>query len=357
MTTIYFPLTAKTVQTFKNAKCTINHPLNNKTIYDPRATDFDISILDEDKMIAHVLDCYTALCAVQQWRISKEENKPPTKTQQAKNKAFKIAMSVMSQVIRHDDAERPKYGPAISKTIKAFTDQLDGRSWIPLQWASFAIETSVGDLFGVTEEDVQLLHANDPLAFTRCLGPSNPAQILCMQPVTTCRMSLIRYFSICNQKAVLNSNPSLLHVTCEHGEPTLELLQFLLQLHSSQLTKIFTGSDTPLAKLFSRDGCNDELITCLLDIDSSVVAVSGAISSCIYSEDQSTTLKKLDILLKANPEAAGYRFEGCNFLHEIAGAFETAAHHATSFGKKKCLGHFVLSSCNGFWCYIQRKSH
>ena len=186
MKTVYFHLSEKSVQTFVNANCvnvtSVHKTLKKKPIiYQPYATDFDVSILDEDKMMAHILECYAALCAAQQWRNRRDKEEDNFATQKAKNKAFKIAMSVMSQGIRHDDADLPNCGPALPKIVDRSEKKSDGRSWIPLQWATVAFETPIGDLFGLTEDDVHLLHANDPLAFARCLGSSNPAQLLCMQ--------------------------------------------------------------------------------------------------------------------------------------------------------------------------------
>ena len=288
-------------------------------------------------MMAHMLECYAALCAAQQHRNCKEQSSrfSANKTQQAKNKAFKIAMSVMSQGIRHDnDTDLPDCSSALSDLIEGNEKHTDGHGWIPLQWATITLETPVGDLFGLTEEDVHLLHANDPMAFARCLKQSNPAQLLCMQPMTTCRMSLLRYFSICNQQAVIKSNPSLLHVVCKHGYPTLELLQFLLQLYSSQLTTIFNHADQTLEYLCSRDGCNHQLINCLLEVDSSAKAVGEALSSSIHSDDFSTMLEKVDMLLKVNPEAAKYRSDvRSNLSHDIVWCSERAARPATYPGR------------------------
>ena len=68
-----------------------------------RYPDFDTCVFDEDKMMTHILDCYAALCSFQQYRGSKEQsNKLDSKTQHAKNKAFKVAMSLMSKGMTHD---------------------------------------------------------------------------------------------------------------------------------------------------------------------------------------------------------------------------------------------------------------
>ena len=100
------------VQKFIDVKCVKEdqdaEELINDEVWDEK--DFDACVFDEDKMMNHILDCYTALCSFQQYRGYKEQSKKlDAKTQQAKNKAFKTAMSLMSRGMTHDDAERPKY--------------------------------------------------------------------------------------------------------------------------------------------------------------------------------------------------------------------------------------------------------
>ena len=317
---------------------------------------FDISWLDEDKMMTHMLDCYAALCAFQQYRADlyrKKEKKPSklyAKIQQAKNKTFKTAMSLMSTGIMHEDAEQPVCSIALSKMIlqtqiyyddhyDAFPDDekwTDGRGWMPLHWAALALGTTEGDLHGLTEEDAKILYASDPLALQRYHSTCpyfehfysgrryTPAHFLCMQPVTTSRMSLLRYFSICNQQAFTSTIPSVLHSTCEFGQPTEELLQHLLQLDSSQVTKRYNKC-TPLRLLCQNDSCNGRLMACLLDVDSSAEVVAGGILGCVNSSGHSNVLEKIDVLLKANPEATKHHFrfgEGHyteqNVLHVLA---------------------------------------
>ena len=328
-----FELTGQCVQKFVDLECingdaeVVLQAWENYAEYNDVVDDFDVSMLDEDKMMSHMLDCYAALCAAQQYRVQKKKpTKLNTKTQQAKNKVFKTAMSLMSTGMTHDDAELvPKYSPALSKMVNTFPTKKiwNERGWMPLHWATLALGTREGDLHGLTQEDVILVYACNPLALSRHhLFPQNsyhgctPAHFLCMQPVTTSNMTLLRYFSTCNLQALISRKTvtnslinystrlSLLHTACEYGQPTEELLQFLLQMEISQ-----THCDgyTPLGHLCRNNSCNERLITCLLDVDSSAEVVGNGIRACIYSEDHSNTLEKIDLLLKANPEAAKYR--------------------------------------------------
>ena len=196
-------------------------------------SDFDACVFDEDKMMTHILDCYAALCSFQQYRGGRKQSKKlSTKTQQAKNKVFKTAMSLMSRGMTHDDAEEPQYTEQypISDFLRRFPDDTkvdDERSWMPLHWAVLSLRTPEGDQ--LSEEDVKLLYAIDPPALQRFLDSDEdhennpddhrhtPAHFLCIQPVTPLTMSLLRYFSMCNLQALVSSTYttlSVLHATC-----------------------------------------------------------------------------------------------------------------------------------------------
>ena len=174
---------------------------------------------------------------------------------------------------------------------------------------------------------LQRYHQNDTILFGY-----TPAHLLCMKEVTQRNMSLIRHFSIINQQSFTMSvrypdrgNPllygySALHVACQLGQPSEELLQHLLQLDSSQTKKtIDEYSFTPLGYLFTKSPRNDRLITCLINVDSSIEAIASGIGGCLESDDYSRCLERVEMLLKANPEAVKYRNpSGRNLLHFIA---------------------------------------
>ena len=341
-----FPLTTECIRKFIDVKCLIkNDDSNDENIdaeseadqaeevlaawhsrRDVEEEGFDVSLLDEDKIMTHMLDCYAALCAAQQYRVEKKQpSKLDAKTQQAKNKVFKTAMSLMSTGMTHDGSEKPEFSSAFSKMVttalsiydpdvSVFPDdskQTDGRGWMPLHWAALAFDTPEGDLHGLTEEDVRFVYANDPLALQRdhhfndedvedveenCtfIQRYTPVHFLCMQPVTTKRTSLLRHFSICNRQALFI--PSVLHVTCQLGQPTEELLKFLLQLDSSQTAKFYCGH-TPLDILCcDSNSCNERLMACLLDVDSSAGVVRDGFLACLTSSDDTKMLMKFDFI-------------------------------------------------------------
>ena len=306
--------------------------------------DFDACVFDEDTMMTHILDCYAALCSFQQYRGSKKQSKKlDAKTQQAKNKVFKTAMSLMSEGMTNDDAKIPDDTSALSNFLTKFPNdakKTDGRGWMPLHWAVLAVGTPVGDFYGLVEEDVKLLYAADLQSLQRFYDAEDdewteedqyrytPAHFLCMQPNTPHTMSLLRYFSTCNPQALINSEAlysdfSLLHAICQFGQPTEELLQHLLQLDSTQVTKTCGQHNyTPLQHLCGNDCCNERLMTCLLQFDSSAAVVAGAIRVSHHSTaDPANLLERVDMLLKVNPEAAQHRFDSSqeNLLHCLGG--------------------------------------
>ena len=56
-------------------------------------------------------------------------------------------------------------------------------------------------------------------------------------------------------------------------------------------------------------------MACLLEIDSSAEVVAGGILGCVNSSDHSNILEKIDVLLKANPEATKHRFSPLGVGH------------------------------------------
>ena len=333
----------RAVQKFIDAKCINEDQDEDELIYEEiwESDDFDACVFNEDKMMTHMLDCYAALCSFQQYRGNKKQSKKlDSKTQQAKNKAFKIAMSLMSRGMTNDDAGELQHTGALSELVEAFPDdskQTDGRGWMPLHWAILALGTDEGQVHELTGEDVKLIYAIDPPAL-QCLHDNvddrefnpdgyryTPVHLLCMQPVTHLTMSLLQHFSVCNLQALISSSYetlSVLHAACKYGQPTEELIQHLLQLDSSQVSKTCGRDYTPLQHLCQNECCNESLMACLLQFDSSAAVVGGAIQSCCGSKDVSRTLEMVDFLLKVNPEAAQHHFDSSqqNLLHLVISA-------------------------------------
>ena len=328
-------------------------------------------------MMTHILDCFAALCSYQQYRGDKKQSKQlNAKTQQAKNNAFKIAMSLMSRGMTHDDAEEPVATSALSIFLTRFPDDTkttDGRSWMPLHWAVLSLGTPEGDQ--LSEEDVKLIYAIDPPALQRFHNSDQdhredpdahrytPAHFLCIQPVTPLTLSLLRYFTMCNLQALISStytSLSVLHATCRYGQPTEELLHLLLQLDSSQVSKKCGEGLTPLEYLCANDCCNERLMNCLLQFDSSTVVVAEGIIACMNTDDHSSMLEKIDMLLKVNPEAAQHRFDSSqrNLLHEAAGQTSMPSTLCIDIMKRILVPHpdAVKEVSNGGWLPVHESA-
>ena len=191
---------------------------------------------------------------------------------------------------------------------------------------------------GIDEEEMKLLYAIDPMAFQRHHqeGTSweddkgfTPAHLLCMGDGSN--MSLIKHFSINNQRAFTMSasyrdrgDPllygySALHAACYDGKPSEELLKHLIQLDRLQVKKMVSNNSyVPLGLLCRRK--DSSLLRSLLDVDSSIDVVGDGICVCVLLlKFESCMLEKMDLLLKANPEAAKYRnYIGGDLLHTAA---------------------------------------
>ena len=297
------------------------------------SADINITQLDERKMKAHILDCAAALGFVQQERVrqgkplifSEGEQPLSAATQASCNRIFAtVVKSVLDQELTYEDAVVTSGNKGLKCLLRAFPDNsklTDGRGWLPLHWALITD--------GVTEADTKLVYSSDHMAIQKChlqgTGMDNlgftPVHLLCMQGVTNRSMSLVQHFSMICQQAFTTSasysdsgDPLLygytaLHAACAHGQPTEELLQYVLQLDRSQMKKMtnLNGGLTPLGYLCKNSRGSDRLIQCLLEVDSSAEVVWSGILGCTKSTDCSHVLERIELLLKANPEAAKYR--------------------------------------------------
>ena len=283
--------------------------LLNADAEDFDAEDFDITLLDERKMKTHILDCAAALGFVQQERVRqgkplilREGEQPLTKeTQAASHRIFAtVAKSILDQELTYEGAVILSPHEGMKQLLRAFPDDsklTDGRGWLPLHWAVV--------IDGVTEADMKLVYSSDPMALQQhhIQGTDvnnvgfTPAHLLCIQAITNRNMSLIQHFSEISQGQAFTmsssyperGDPSLygfsaLHALCTFGQPTEELLQYILQLDSSQTKKMSSKKGfTPLGYLCANSSCSDRLIGCLLEVDSSAEVVGSAIRGCLFT--------------------------------------------------------------------------
>jgi hypothetical protein len=325
--------------------------------YDEEAEPF--TVVDEDKIMAHILDCLALLTEQRKRQGGILTN--DVDAQISRYKVFMAALSVVGEpLLGIDKKEQP------TSTSNAAADQLlqafpvprylelvncnrDG--WLPLHWA---VVLASSDQYDVTEADVKTLYALDPSAMqTKHLNGSGwdwygfvsftPAHLLCMSPVTPCSMQLVRLISVCSPMAFTpDATFSALHAACHYGTPTVELLQHLLQLDSSQ-AKVkgwFTVDDEPkryplgqlcfnLVKRADELPNAEDLVKCLLEVDKSEELVGDAVCACLegYKKAKSggeavvakrsgRLCRMIEMLLKVNPEAAMHcDSNGCNILH------------------------------------------
>ena len=316
---------------------------------DINAVDFDVTKLDLVKMKAHILDCVAALGVVQQEFVHQKlpmvlnEGEQPlsVQAQAVSNNVFtNVAMSLMLTTLTSEGTQQQS--GCVQELMRAFPDDskaTDGRGWLPLHWAAATDST--------TEADMKVLYASDPLALQRYHQEGTdrnddmgftPAHLLCMREMTNRSLFLVQHFSICNQQAFTMSasypnhrdDPSLyifsaLHAACWDGQPTEELLKHLIQLDSSQIKKTCSENGlTPLGFLCANNNISCRLIHCLLDVDSSAEVVWNGVVRCLRSTDHDCVLKWVELLLKANPEAAKYRNSSDkNLLHIAASSDAT----------------------------------
>ena len=320
----------KCYQQFINLKCVKSGHEN----LNADAEDFDISLLDETKMRAHLLDCAAALDLVEKERV--RQNKPLIlqEGEQPLSAATETALkSIFTTAAKYflDPSTGPPSNYGMEQLVRAFPDDkklTDGRGWLPLHWPLVA-----GNL---SEANIKLVCASDPNALQRyhLTGTDKnhmgftAAHLLCMRDMTSSNMSLLRHFSIINQQSFTMSASyrgvetlpygfSALHSACCDGEPTEELLKHLLQLDAAQTKKKCSERGlNPLGYLCKSSSCSDRLVNCLLEVDSSAEVVGNGIFGCIKSKNYARMLERVAMLLKANPEAAKYReSNNVNLLH------------------------------------------
>jgi hypothetical protein len=329
--------------------------------------DGNVTMADEDQVMMHIMDSLVLLAAMQREEL-KDAPTNSTDARKARNKVFMAATTILgNSLLGIDGKEHPNQSKnaAIDQLLKAFpvrddayTAKNNRKGWRPLHWA---VALAPSGQYNVTKADVESLYALDPTAMQTTHvnnGPAddakvsstglNPAHLLCMSPVTPCSMQLVRTLSVCSPTAFASTTAvSALHVACRYGTPTVELLQHLLQIDSSQAKVKASFRDditeySPLGQLcFNLVQRADELpnaedlVNCLLEVDKSQEVVADAACSCLDtyvfapgSKDGAVVdwwsgrlYGTIEMLLEANPEAAKYcELDGSNMLRQICGS-------------------------------------
>ena len=323
---------------------------NGNEALNAEAENFDETQLDEEKMESRILDLIAALGVVRRRRrqakrklLTRNGQPMSPEMETVLNNVFKTTViSFLEKDVVNNSTEMPERNGAIELVMRAFPDAsklTDGRGWLPLHWTAATVAGEEKEQVN-KETNMKVLYAIDPMALQRhhLEGTAidnmgfTPAHLLCLHQATNRSMNLVRHFSICNSDAFtmsasrpnsgdpLHYGFSALHAAGCYGQPTEELLKHLLQLDSAQAKKKCSENGmTPLGCLCKNDACSEKLLTCLLEVDSSVEVVGNGIAGCLESTDCSCVLERVDMLLKANSEAAKYRNSvGWNLLQQAA---------------------------------------
>jgi ankyrin repeat protein len=346
------------------------------------SVDAAVPKLRQDKMMAHILDCLEALRVIHvenQRIVNEKQNESPSPIGKGKQgmKVFAAVLSRMGQLLVNQEAPTA----AMAELLCSFPDKSkmkDERTWLPLHWAivvngsngttnNYSSSSSSSSSCGsnstnssceltISDADVKAMYCADPEAFGRFhhtdaypdSTPLTPAHLLCIQEraqgAAASRLPLIRWFACHNTDAfVWRTTPSpgfevslshsALHAACRYGQPTVELLQFLLQLdstHTKEGSYIHdSDEETPLGLLcryqFSRTSPSqfNDLVGCLLGVDSSAAVVFcgvvGLIKGLVKGSDGGRFLDTARLLLQANAAAAEqHDADSKNLLHWIA---------------------------------------
>ena len=340
-------------RTLKKAVEATREELNNQNNNVVNVNDDEpFTLADEDFVMTLMMDCLTLLAGMQKQEKQMDLAANNADTRGSRNKVFMGAISIVGNSLLKIDGMEPsnRSNGAVDQLLGAFSVPFNnrffaegsGRGWLPLHWA---VVLASADQHSVTKADVETLYSLDPMAMRTnhvadigfTTRGHNPVHLLCMSPVTPCSMQVVRSFSVCNPTAFgSTTTTSALHAACRYGTPTVELLQHLLQLDSSQvMTKVslnFTGH-CPLGHLCLNlmrraDQLThaEDLMNCFLEVNKSAKVVGDAVVGCLdgyrfaagaKSEDK-VVIEKVNVrlykmiatLLKANPEAAMYRDDG-----------------------------------------------
>jgi len=349
-----------------------------ETVEEVLAIDDEVGRLNEDKMMAHILDCVAAVCEAQRARValkkplkmSKDGEALTPEQQAARNKVFRAALSLAAEGLTHDGAaiDGDRGNAAVRQLMHAFPNKSrakGGRRWLPLHWAVVAATATSSQQHVVTEADVKAVYGVDPAALCRhhlecetydvreassqayickSLYGLTPAHLLCLLETTERTKALVRYFAICRPSAfTMNVSYEVmdgtdeemfllslqrgvfgaLHVACGLGQPSEWLLQQLMQLDISAcrgraVCEQWTEQWAPLGALCQYSEHIDErLMRCLLAVDSSVdVVVSGFWGAVENTRQATGRVAAVTLLLEANPLAARRNLSNaCTLAH------------------------------------------
>lgn len=307
-----FDRTNKCYKLFRDVKCHIETSDEHSLL----------TGLNLDKMHLHILECLNALsyaktlCREAKRKLYVVENLDILNDEYKKLETVKdnVFASAISAIL--DDKSPYKEQRDIIQVYSYCTLLNDDVGWLTLHWAIACGNT-------VTEQDVKTIYAADPMALSKrhLKGYPNagctPISLLLMSKKPN--MSLLSFFLKIHPGAFIISVGGIeqhyrefqvypLHIAAKYSE-SVEVLQKLLQVDTKITSTSTNASHYPnefaLGLLCKREefpGFRD-MLSCLLIVDSSTVVIENAISYVITAE-RSNSLTLIEMLLKANPEAA-----------------------------------------------------
>lgn len=210
-----------------------------------------IGNLDKDKMMAHILDCLSALVRVDELQ---DDGSEKSLIAQSKKKVFRKAIDLIME-----SSTKTNRKPDLERILQSFPDSTklqDDRKWLSLHWA--VLEDANMD-----EDDIENIYSSDPMALTRhhlknlnenfCQGYT-PTHLISFQKNP--RMPVVRFLDIHSPRAFLFPSRGLTDKRCRYPvqlasafSESIDFLQFLLQIHNGA-SKIGLGTySTPLCEL------------------------------------------------------------------------------------------------------------
>jgi ankyrin repeat protein len=267
--------------------------------------DAAFALLDEDKIRCHIMDCVAAL-HLMQMRKQRVAIAETAKIEFVKRKVFNAAISM----ILNDEFDNDR--AVVNTILSALPDErrmTDKRIWLPVH---FAIALTTRNK--ISKDDILTLLSSDPKAMgrlsnkkavgyegedsedeevERVLVGCTPAHLFCMQKQP--KISLVRYFCLHDEKAFAQddqSGRSALHLVTQNSE-SMKLLECILKIDGTLTKKkqrvVSTQRGfTPLGLLCRRlhFPTFDEMLACLIKVDSSIAVIYDGIIANIMSYEE-----------------------------------------------------------------------
>jgi hypothetical protein len=262
--------------------------------------DFDdvdtaLSLVDIDKMRFHVINCLIALHLVVTEKITKEAILCNDDYELVKGKVFNATISMIIDD-KFDSDEVVVKSILSGFPIPDENKMSDERSWLPQHFA-----VALGVKNKICEYDVRIMLSVDLLAMHRLNKKEADAFIMCDE-----------------------SGRCALHLVAQYSE-SIDLLQDILRIDHKMTKMVCEIEDTgegiiPLGLLCRRShfATFDEMVSCLIEVDSSVRVVFngtskhlGSYEECLYQDilpgsRGAKSLILLRTLFEANPAVVKY---------------------------------------------------